>query len=69
MFGRAPKPALAPQGALPNGLKKRGPNKEHRVIGAIFIERHLSQKNWLLAAPLLLSILSFSRVKRIHFVK
>jgi hypothetical protein len=44
MFGRAPKPALAPQGALPNGLKKRGPNKEHWVTGAIFIERHRSQK-------------------------
>jgi hypothetical protein len=56
LFGRAPNPALALGGALPNDFKKRASNKEHRRVRIIFIERSQSQK-WLLAVPLTLLFL------------
>jgi hypothetical protein len=59
LFWRAPKPALAPPlQKLSQTVKKRVPNKEHRVARAIFIERSRSQKIWLLAAPPLTPFLS-----------
>jgi hypothetical protein len=39
LFGRAPNPALALGGALPNDFKKRASNKEHRRVNHFYREK------------------------------
>lgn len=65
MFGRAPKPALTPAGALPNGFKKNSSQQRALSRQGYFYREKSGQKKGFYRLPSILHLVFLSRQKEL----